>query len=694
MKKIFLSIAFIFPVVLFGQVDRSIMPKASEAPTINIKDSEVFKTSNGITVILSENHKMPRVSFELVMGSTPMTEGSMTGLSDLAGSLIMSGTSNQSKDELDAAVDYMGASLNADNNSIRLSCLTKHKDNGLSLMSDVLLNANFPQSEVDRIVKQAESGLLSTKSDGATMARNVLSKVNYPNGHPYGEVMTEATLEKINRDAIVEYYKNTFTPNGSYLVVVGDINREELNTVIAKYFNTWKGSESYKADLTSGKRQSGNNVYFVNKPGAVQSVVYVTYPIDIDPSHEDYLKLKVLNGILGGGGFGTRLMQNLREDKAYTYGCYSRLSVNENGSTISAGGNFRNEVTDSAIAQILIEYGNIIDDYVKDEELNLTKTSMAGGFARSLESPSTVARFALSIIKNELPKDYYQTYLKQLDAITKEDILLVAQKYFTATQCNIVVVGNEEILSKLVVFDADGKIEKLDAFGNPVKDRKEADITADELISKYVKAIAMGSEGKKLAKKLKKIKSIEEVTEFSMEQMPFPMKSTRVWSKPNIEGSRMEGNGMVFQKSYFDGLAGTNSNMQTGVSSLTEDEIASKNKSQGLIPEMGYATNGMNYELIGIETIDDKEFYVLKTDDGESETFSYFEIETFMKVMILSIQSQEGETTETRISYSDFQEANGILFPMVMNMSIGEMTLAGKVISRSVNGKINMNLFQ
>ena len=157
MKNYILTLALILPTVLFGQIDRSIRPEAAPAPTININNSEVFVTDNGITVILSENHKMPKVSFNLVMGATPKVEGNKAGLSELAGSLIMSGTTNRSKDELDNAVDYIGARLRASHNNISMSSLTKHMETGLGLMSDVLMNANFPQSEVDRIISMNES---------------------------------------------------------------------------------------------------------------------------------------------------------------------------------------------------------------------------------------------------------------------------------------------------------------------------------------------------------------------------------------------------------------------------------------------------------------------------------------------------------------------------------------------------------
>ena len=159
MKKIILALSLL-PLVVYGQLDRSQRPTAGPAPIINIKDSQVFTTENGITVILSENHKLPRVSFELVTGSDPKLEGELAGLAELAGSLITSGTTSMSKDEIDAAIDFVGADLSAGSNTIRLSCLTKHMDKGLEIMSDVLLNANFPQSEVDRVIKQYESSLL------------------------------------------------------------------------------------------------------------------------------------------------------------------------------------------------------------------------------------------------------------------------------------------------------------------------------------------------------------------------------------------------------------------------------------------------------------------------------------------------------------------------------------------------------
>ena len=142
MKNILL-ILFLVPLVLLGQIDRSKKPEAQTAATINIKDSEVFTLSNGLTVILSENHKLPRVSFDLVMSGTPQVEGEKAGLSDMVSSLLLNGTTNRSKDQIDSEIDFIGASLDASENSISMSCLTKHMDKGLDIMLDVLKNQIF-----------------------------------------------------------------------------------------------------------------------------------------------------------------------------------------------------------------------------------------------------------------------------------------------------------------------------------------------------------------------------------------------------------------------------------------------------------------------------------------------------------------------------------------------------------------------
>lgn len=689
MKKIIISSLALVPFLMFGQLDRSIRPEAGKAPKINIKDSEVFTTKNGITVILSENHKLPKVSFNLVTASDQRVEGNLAGLSEVAGSLINSGTTNRTKDELDKEIDFIGAYLSAGSNNVYLSCLTKHVDKGLNLMTDILMNANFPQSEVDRIIKQNEASLLALKSEPSGIASNVEDIANFGAKHPYGEVMTEESLKNINRSAIVNYYKSTFSPKGSHLVIVGDVTRQQAEELVDKYFSSWAGVEPYRSTVQGAKRSVGNRVVFVKKPGAVQSVVRIAFPVDLAPGDEDYLKVRVLNGILGASGFGARLMQNLREDKAYTYGCYSSVDVDDLGSVFTSGGNFRNEVTDSAITQILFEIDRITKENVTDKELALTKSSMAGSFARSMERPSTIARFARSIIKNKLPKDYYQTYLERLDKITKEDILAVAKKYLTANNCNIIVVGSEDVLDNLKQFDSDGKIEKWDAFGNEAKDMKPSDLTADQVFEKYVTAVTKNLSAKKLAKLLKKTKTMIEEAEVTIPGAPAPLKSTNFFQAPNGQATRLEMNGMTIQSTYFDGKTGTSTNMQTGSKEMTEKEIAASNKNVGLIPEMNYKTSGMEYEVLGIEEKDGKEFYVVEMNDGSATKMNYYDKNTGLLSITSVVRTDEasGQTQEITTIYTKYSIVNGLLFPSEYTLNVGPMNISAKVINREMNPK-------
>lgn len=693
MKKYIIALGLIAPAFLFGQIDRSIRPTAGKAPAINIKDSEVFTSSNGITVILSENHKIPKVSFSLTTGNSPILEGDKAGLSQLAGELITSGTKNRSKDQLDKEIDYIGAEFSASSQSIYVSCLTKHLNKGLDLFSDVLLNANFPQNEFERVKKQTVSSLMSVKSSPDAMAGNAESKANFPKNHPASEIMTEQTLNNINLDDIKNYYKSVFIPKGSYLVIVGDINKQQALEAVEKYLATWKGETLYKAELPSPLTAKNSRVIFVKKPGAVQSVINITFPMDIKPGDKDQLPLTVMNDILGGGSFGSRFFQNLREDKAYTYGCYSSLNINENGSSFSASGSFRNEVTDSAITQLLYEMERITNSHISDDELSLTKMAMAGNFSRSLEKPQTIARFALNIIKYNLSKDYYQTYLKRLEAISKEDVLTMAQKYINFKGCNIIVVGNEEVLDKIKKFDTDGKVEIWDAFGNEVKETKKADISKEQLLEKYVLAMTQSTSLKNSNKILKKIKAYEQVTEISIAQAPFPLSSTSVWMTPNIEASKLEAQGMVFQKSYFDGKTGGSFNPQTGKKALEADEITAKNKSIGLLPELNYATSGMTYELIGIENIDGKEVYVLKLNDGKTESYDYFDTKSFLKIRSTKIEKNEGESIEVTTNYSDYKAVNGVLFPHKILLNQGEMSFDMTIKTITVKSSVDIKPF-
>ncbi|MBC7884641.1 MAG: insulinase family protein, partial [Saprospiraceae bacterium] len=486
MKKLIfaLSITFIFSqcskkttdaVNLSASVDKSWRKKApvpAPAREIQLGTYSDFDLPNGLKVIVVENHKLPRVSYQLSFNHDGLIEGDKAGYSSFAGDLISKGTTTKTKSQIDETIDYIGASLNTSAGGIFATSLKKHTDKLLSVMTDVLYNPSFPQDEFEKIRKRSASNLASNKTNPDAIAANIRSVVNYGKNHPYGEVETEETIKNIKIEDCKNYINTYFKPNNAYLVIVGDITPEKAKLQAEKYFSQWKKGEVPMLKYPTPLAPTGRNVAFGNKDGAVQSVISISYPVDMKPGNPDAIKASLANFILGGN-FSSRLMQNLREKKAYTYGARSSINNDKLIGNFNAGASVRNEVTDSSLTEFFYEIGRIVKEPVSAEDMLLAKSSMAGNFAQSLESPQTIANFAINTFRYKLPKDYYNNYLKNLDAVTISDIQSAAQKYIRPDNSNIIVVGNKDnVADKLKKFDSDGVIDFYDPFGKKLDDKK------------------------------------------------------------------------------------------------------------------------------------------------------------------------------------------------------------------------------
>lgn len=674
-----------------AQLDRSVAPKPQPAKEIKIGKPDVFKLDNGLTVLVVENHKIPKVSFQLTSDIGAIKEGDKAGMVSIAGELMGSGTKNRSKDQLDEEVDFMGADLSTWSNGMYISGITSQVDKMAEIMSDVLLNPAFPESELARLKEQNISGLASSKGNPSAISANVSGAVNFGKDHPYGEIMSEKTIENISLDDIKKLYQGTFQPQISYMVVVGDIKTDAVKPIIEKYFSKWEKGGAVKATFNDVKMPHGNHVYFSPQEGAVQSTINVTFPVNLKPGQKDVLSTVVMNKILGGGGFGTRMMQNLREDKAFTYGCYSRLSPDELVGTFSTSGSFRNEVTDSALTEIISEIKGMTTAAVTDEELKLTKASMAGQFAMSLESPRTIARFALNTLKYDLPEDYYATYLKRLDAITKEDVLTAAKKYLRPDNANIVIVGNEDILKKLNKFDHHGKATKLDFYGNKISDMKPIPegVTADMVLKNYVKAALQVNDDKAVLKKIKKIKTITQYAKGSIQGMTLDFVTYA--DKKGQEGMEIKMGPNVIQKTYFNGKEGGSSSMQ-GSTELTEEEVAEKLQKKGFFAEWFYTERGVQSKLIGIVDVNGSPAYKMAMGTDGKE-FVYYDVATGFKVRTTSMTEIQGKEQSVSIEFKDYKEFEGMMFPSTMIQDMGMAKLPVKLDKLVVNGKIDKAVF-
>jgi zinc protease len=664
-------------------LDRSQAPKPGPAPKIQMGTYESFTLDNGLECIVVKNNKLPRVSFQYTLNIDPIMEGDKAGMQDMVGEMLSRGTKNRTKEQFDEEVDFIGGTLSTYSSGVYASSLTKHSDKIIELMADVLLNPTFPKEELEKVKTQTLSGLASAKNEPNAIASNVVDVLNYGKNHPYGELMTEETVGNITAKDIKEYYYNNFNPNAGYLVIVGDIDAKAAKAKMQKYFDQWKKGTTAKRSYDLPKAPQATTVAMVDRSGSVQSVIKVTYPVDLKPGADDLIAASVANAVLGGGGFAGRLMQNLREDKGFTYGSGSSLSYDPLVGVFSASASVRNEVTDSAVTEILYEIGRLSTEKVAPEDLQKIKNIMAGRFARSLERPQTVANFALNIARYDLPADYYEKYLERLDAVTAEDVMRVSKKYLTANNANILIVGDKDAVAKsLEKFDAKKQVNFYDNYGNPVvQSDKKVEVTGEQVIEKYIEAI-----GGRTA--LMNVKDIQKSAEMLMQGQKLSLVTMQ--KAPNKYKESMTMQGMVVQQQTFDGTKGAVSGMQ-GSKSLEGEELKALAEQAVLFSELTYGKTGYKLEVKGIENINDSDAYKVKITSPSGEKLTqYFDVKSGLKVRTVSTQ---GEATVT-IDSGDYKEVGGIMFPHTSKIAAGPQNIEAKTTEIKINSGIADDTFK
>ena len=663
---------------------RSQAPKPAPAKAINMGSYEDFSLANGLRVIVVENHKLPRVSFQLSLDNDPIVEGDQAGYTSIAGDLLGRGTKTRTKAQIDDEVDFIGASMNTSRGGMFGSSLKKHMVSLLDVMSDVLLNPAFPQDEFDKLKKQMISGLQTAKDDPGSMSTNVSAVLNFGKDHPYGEQMTEQTVEAVTLQSAKDYYDKYFRPNNAYLVIVGDITPTEAKTMAEKYFGGWKKGNVPTHKYAMASAPFSTQVAFVPKDGAVQSSIRVTYPVMYKPGSSDAIAISVLNNVFGGG-FNGRLNQNLREDKGYTYGARSSISSDDLVGRFTASADVRNEVTDSSLTQFMMEMKKMATTNITAEELDFAKNFMSGSFARSMESPQTIARFALNTIKNKLPKDYYNTYLTRLQAVTVEDVARAAKKYIRPDNAHIVVVGNkDEVAGKLSKFSADGKVKFYDLYGEELKEAGDipAGVTGESVIKDYLAAIGG-------VDKLKSIKTFESESTIDMGGMSLGM--TVLKKAPNKIAILQSMGGQVAGGQIFDGTKGVV--MQMGQKKPLEGDALEDMKAEAaMFVEMNYLKEGYQLDLKGVEEIEgDKVYKLVVTKPSGKKSTEYYSQETNLKVKSISTQDGGPQGTMTiTSSYADYKAVGGVLFPHSSELTgMAPMALVMKTKTVKVNEAID-----
>jgi zinc protease len=700
MKKIIVSIYILSVALTAGaqKLDRSIKPQPGPAPAITLGKSESFELPNGLRVYVVENRKLPVIAASVQFDIKPELEGDMTGYRDMMSELLLAGTKSRTKDQLNAEIDNMGANFSVNSEGIGATGLKKHQNKILELMADIAMNAKIPADELEAVKKKTLSGLESQKNNPDAMVNNVAAAVNFGNKHPYGEVATEQSVSKISLDACTKYYSTYFRPNVGYMAIVGDVTVAEIKPLIERYFGAW---EKKTVPLTQYNMPTMTNskvtkVAFAPRTAAVQSVVSVTYPVELAPGTPDVVKARVANTILGGGSQG-RLFLDLREKHAWTYGAYSSLTDNVLGGSFEATVKCRNKVSDSAIAAILDQMRMMQTEPVSDTTLQNAITYISGNFAIGLEDPKRVAQYAINVERYKMPKDYYQNYLKNLSAVTANDVLEASKKYIRPDQANIVVAGSkEEVAEKLARFSADGKVAYYDNVGRPLQITESkavpANVTADAVYKKYIDAI--GGE-----KALAAIKNIKTVSTSSFQGIPLTiteMKKMPSMMKSEIVGT-MQGQTMTLQKQVLKATSGYRE-MQGQKANLSDDEVATLKEEADIDRDLHPEKYGVKRSIKGIEAINGADAYKVEAVNSRNKTTTeYYDVKTGLLLRkVTAVETPQGTVNQV-VDYADYKEAaggNGYKVAFTVSESGAGPTIVAKVQSAVVNGTIADSEFE
>ena len=688
MKKIILSLVIALTTVsLYAQIDRTRMPEAGPAPTINLEEPTRFELKNGLTVMVVENHKLPRVSIQLSIDNPPSLEGEKAGVSSLAAGLLGNGSTNISKDAFNEEVDFLGASLNFGASSAFASSLSKYFPRILELMADAAINPNFTEEEFQKEKEKLLTGLKSQEKDVSAMAGRVQSAIAYGKEHPYGEFATEETVNKVSLEDAKKFYQTYFNPNNAYLVIIGDVDTKAVKKLVKKHFNSWeKGAQV----LTNWKNPVASNeatINFIDMPNAVQSEVSVQNVVNLQMKDPDYLPTLMANRILGGGG-SARLFQNLREDKAYTYGSYSSIGNSKYvPSRFRAYASVRNAVTDSAAVQILEEIQKITAEPVTQKELDAAKATYVGNFVMALERPSTIANYALNIETEGLPKDFYKTYLERINAITVADVQQAAGKYFSTENTQVVVTGKgKEVLENLEKMTFQGKKLPVKYF-NTNADQVEkpeykmelpAGVTAQSVIENYLDAI--GGRGV-----LEKVKTVSIFASGEVQGMALNFQLIRTSDNQFMQNIEMMGRSM--SKQVFNGengyamMQGQKMNLNPQQAAMIKDE-AQPFYELNLDPEA--------ISLEGIEKVDGENAYKVKVSGNR---VAFYNVDSGQKIQEITTTEMMGQIIESTMKFGDYKEASGIMFPFYLGQMMGPQLIEFTIEKIEVNSGVTAEDF-
>jgi predicted Zn-dependent peptidase len=447
-------------------------PVNKEVLQVSLPRPTKIRLSNGLTLLFLERHKLPTIAASIWIKTGALSDPKrLPGLASFAADMLREGTDKGTSEQISEELDSIGGDLSAEarfqqgTTSVNISGLVDSADRLMELMSEIVIHPSFPESELKKYKKRRQAQLEEERSQPGFLAREKFYGVLYGDFPASAVAPTPQSLAAVKAEDLRKYHDACFAPENAILGITGDLTVTQARSLADKYFGSWRSGRVPATKLPPIAPLGTKKIYLIDRPGSVQTEIFVGN-LAVKRVDPDYIPLRVLNRVLGGG-IASRLFLDLREEKGYTYGAYSNVTGNIYPGIFGARTEVRNAVTDDSIHELLVQLERMREEAVPADELEDSRRSIIAEFALSLENPQELLDDWLTLEYYGLPLDYWDRYPKEIAQVTSAKVQEMAKKHIDLDHLQIVCVGDGKQIES--VLQQYGSVEATDADGNAVK---------------------------------------------------------------------------------------------------------------------------------------------------------------------------------------------------------------------------------
>lgn len=432
------------------EIDRRNRPDIHKINDIRIVKPEMINLDNGIPVYIINTGDLEVNKIDLIVEGGRCDEENQLE-SDFTAALLRDGTEQHSAIEIANALDFYGAWLGSNNTAHNITTsmysINKYFDKVIPLFSELVRIPSFNANEVENLKNRAKTRFHTNNEKVSYLATTEFQSAYYGNTHNLGLKISDESIDKLQREDLRKFHGRTFNSHNAKIIISGAVNDKIINILNESLGYCWGNGEKITSASDAPTTEFVPATISIDKPGALQSAIKIGIPT-ILRSHPDYIKLRILTTALGGY-FGSRLMQNIREEKGYTYGISSSLIGMRNNSCITIASQCDNAYTRPLVEEIKKEIMKLKQEPMSDAELQRVKSFMLSDLAKTTETPFSIAEFYSAIITNNIPDNYFENQKDTVISITAQELQDIAIKYLDTEKMLTVIAGDSNAINKL-----------------------------------------------------------------------------------------------------------------------------------------------------------------------------------------------------------------------------------------------------